>query len=57
MNKKTISTALIAFMAIFSASMVMAGVPNGYYNSLVGKHDKALKDAIQTLVAPHTVQS
>lgn len=32
----------------------MATVPTGYYNSIVGKSGKDLKDAIQTLIAPHT---
>ncbi len=40
-----------------AATPALAGPPAGYYKSLEGKSDKDLKDAIQTLAAPHTVHS
>ena len=57
MNKKIISTSLVILGVLISTTWAMADVPKGYYNTLVGKRDKNLKDAIQTLIAQHTVHS
>ncbi len=40
--------------ALFTLLCLQAAVPDGYYNSLIGLKDKALKDAVHTLAANHT---
>ena len=40
--------------ALLTLLIVQAGVPDGYYNSLTGLQDQALKDAIHTLTVNHT---
>lgn len=52
MNKKLLS---LTTMAIVVTMAAMAAVPHGYYKAIEGKKDKELKDAIQTLISPHTV--
>ncbi len=41
-------------IVIFSCICAYAAAPNGYYNSLNGKSGETLKNAIHSLVRPHT---
>ena len=50
-------TLVAALLAVTTALALSAGAPNGFYRSLEGKKGKELKDAIQALIAPHTVHS
>lgn len=52
MNKKFTFFAALTMLVTLTS---IAAVPSGYYRTLVGKSGKDLKDAIQTLIAPHTV--
>lgn len=54
MDKRN-STLMVLIATI--ALGVWASAPAGYYKSIEGKSGKALKDAIMTLVSPHTVVS
>lgn len=52
MNKKFTFFAALTMLVTLTS---VAAVPSGYYRTLVGKSGKDLKDAIQTLIEPHTV--
>ena len=54
MNRKFTTLTVLAMVVTLTA---VASVPAGYYNSIVGKSGKDLKDAIHTLIAPHTALS
>ncbi|MCM1071340.1 MAG: endonuclease [[Clostridium] fimetarium] len=51
------STFMLAAAALTVSSAALAEVPRGYYNSLTGKKEAALKDAIHTLTYNHTLVS
>ena len=42
-------------MVLFAGAAMLAGVPNGYYNSLKGKSGISLKNAIHDVIRPHNV--
>ncbi len=48
---------MLAAAALTVSSAALAEVPRGYYNSLTGKKEAALKDAIHTLTYNHTLIS
>ena len=48
---KQFSTFLLTALVSLSA---WAGIPNGYYNNAVGKHDEALMAALEGIISPHT---
>lgn len=50
---KTLKNCLLIISAL-TAYAAMATVPTGYYNSLNGKKDQALKNAVHDLTARHT---
>ncbi|MDE7141438.1 MAG: endonuclease, partial [Muribaculaceae bacterium] len=52
-----LSTLFFAALACSSAYTAVAEVPRGYYTSLTGKKEAALKDAIHTLTYNHTLIS
>ena len=54
MKKRFTTLTMLLLVASLSA---LATAPTGYYKSIEGKSGKDLKDAIQTLIAPHTVHS
>ncbi len=51
--KKTIFS-FILFFSVFQLC-IFGQIPDGYYNSLNGKQEKALKTAVHETVKPHTV--
>ena len=54
MNKYFRSVTAVT-MVLFAVAAMLAGVPNGYYNSLKGKSGISLKNAIHDVIRPHNV--
>ena len=50
MNNNHFTTLLLALACL----TCWAGIPNGYYNNAVGKHDEALMAALEGIISPHT---
>ncbi len=44
-----------SIMLLAAISMMAEQMPTGYYATIEGKHDAALKDALRSVIRPHTV--
>ena len=57
MNKRIFTLSIVAIIAVLGHVYSYAGAPQNYYKSLEGKSGQELKDAIYTLIRPHTIHS